>query len=774
MKEIEAAYRMKKPGKFMAMVMSALTGEECTPTNLGEFEEKYPNEFKEMKHILDIDFPREVKNYNNGFGVTGNPIDEFAKYLWTRVSEHKEDFDLVFPKNGKSLEIETGTLQLIQVAAIQVIDLKESAQDESNKKNAQALYTSFVNCSISFDEFVRKAHALNEKENKVRNPNLVPDVNSKMQDADQTYRQTSENEAGWENLKKNCLYERKYGYTVYEIQNQEDLAAVADNEGWCVAHKGESGKRFFYQTYGGGPYYLICIGDEKPFILMHPRSGQFKTSHNDDPFKNRSYLDRPSRTSIFEYAKEILEATKDKSGWNGTYYKDFRLLENPESVSAPEYDFAEIIASKNCPADLLSEALKSTDENVIIDVVKSSNVPYENLYKLAEAAHPKKDINILTTIAMSPLLDDKLADLLLLKNKYTSINIAKNDKCSPAIMKKIIVGKYDGSGTAMVALLGKPYCTDKLIEKYIERPEFYQSEEMYRTILTNQKLSTALLLKVMDKVNKMPEGTPKINITELCYKHPSLPKSYLTDTIKKVDKLKKEYDEVHKNEEHPTPYRLSPEDEKELILTLRNPNCSADMLAQVTNMFYKNPNHSKILLAVAENPSTPERSLLKISEKIRKNIDVAIALVNNKNCPFNALMASAKLLDEALDNKSNRTELMNAILRNQYCTDKMKDELIYRKTFENIRDTIFPEKMLYELSFDEDIDIAYISRMQLKKVHGKTVEDNGNIYDMNGNLVYQYKPKKALSQAKASSKKYDRIVASVVESEIALKITKSY
>lgn len=781
MKEIEAVYKMKKPGKFMSMVMTTLTGEECTPTTLGDFEQQYPNEFKQMKKLLDIDFPREVRNYNNTFGVTGNPIDEFAKYVWTRVSENKEDFDLMFDKGLNGIEIKRNTLLAIQVATYQVIDLKETSQDNGIKNAAKALYTSFANCSISFTDFAEKAHALNERENKNNNKNLVPSANSQMQDADQSYRQTSSNEVGWEKLKKDCLYDRKYGFTVYEINDQEDLAAVADGEGWCVAHKGNSGKTMFYDCYHGGPYFLICLGDEKPYILMHPKSHQFKTPHNSSPFSGQNKADRPSRAKIFEYAKQILEDTKGRSGWDGQYSGDFVKLQNPEELEVLDYDFTQIIANANCPKDTLEKAVQSTDENIIINVVKNEKIPYDNLVKLAESVNPTTQIDILNTIAMSSQLDDNLANLLLKKNRYTSINIAKNDKCSVAIMKKIITGKYDPSGTAMIAFLGKPYCTEKILEKYIENNKFYQNEEMYRSLLTNPKLTPKMIQTVMDKVEKMPEGSTKINIQALCYKHPNLPVSYLKESISKVDRLKKEYEEIHKNEEHPTPFNLSGEEEKNLEMVLRNPKCSPDMLAQVTNMFFKQADQARILVAVAENPSTPERSLLKIAERVRKNIDLAVALVNNRNCPFNALMASAKVLDEAQDKKKDRSALLNAIMKNQYCTDKLKEEVLYRKTFENIRDTIFPEELLYPLVIDEDMDIAHVARQQLLKVHHKTVDENGNIIDENGNIVYRNKASNALpaqdaTSEKTSSKrnKYNRIVASVIESEIALRITREF
>lgn len=780
MKEIEAAYKMKKPGKFMAAVMTALTGEECTPTTLGQFEESHPVEFGQMKKLLDVDFPREIRNYNNTFGVTGNPIDEFAKYIWTRVSENKDDFDLMFEKGLNGLDIKKNTLLHLQVATYQVIDLKETSQDNSIKNAAKNLYTSFANCSISFDEFVKKAHELNERENKGNNPNLVPSVKSQAQDADQSYRQNSSNEIGWEKLKKDCLYDRKYGFTVYEINNQEDLAAVADNEGWCVAHKGNSGKTMFYNVYHGGPYYLICLGDEKPYILMHPKSHQFKSPNNGNPFSGKNKADRPSRAKIFEYAKQILEDTKSRSGWDGQYSGDFRQLENPEELDVLDYDFTQIIANANCPQDTLKKAIESTDDNVIINVVKNERIPYENLVNLAKTVDAYRQIDILNTIAMNSQLDDALARLLLKRNRYTSINIAKNDKCSPAIMKEIIVGKYDPSGTAMIAFLGKPYCTEKILEKFIDNNKFYQNEEMYRSLLTNPKLTPGMLKKVMDKVDKMPEGSMKVNIQELCYKHPNLPTSYLQESISKVDQLKKEYEEKHKDEEHPTPFELSKEDEQKLALALKNPKCNPQMLAQVTNMFFKQADQAKILVSVAENPSTPERSLLKIAERVRKNIDLAIALVNNKNCPFNALMASAKVLDEAQDKKKERNALLTAIMNNQYCTDKMKQEVLYRKTFENIRDTIFPEELLYPLVVDDDVDIAYVAREQLKKVHGKTVDDDGNIHDKDGNIVfYNRKPEndstpRQTEPKESSTSKASRIVASLVTGEIALRIAKGF
>jgi hypothetical protein len=143
-------------------------------------------------------------------------------------------------------------------------------------------------------------------------------------------------------------------------------------------------------------------------------------------------------------------------------------------------------------------------------------------------------------------------------------------------------------------------------------------------------------------------------------------------------------------------------------------------------------------------------------------------------------MASAKMLDEAQDKKKERNALMTAITNNQYCTDKMKQEILYRKTFENIRDTIFPEELLYPMVVDEDVDIAYVAREQLKKVHGKTVDEDGNIHDKDGNIVFYNKKTEGDAVPRKDRKKKssmgieDRIVASIVTGEIALRITKDF
>lgn len=734
MKTIEAA--KIQYGALQATMINKITG------NTSYTKRDMKQAMEENKEVYDDVCTKYIPVFktklaeHNHIGNTREPKEKYEQYIVARAAGDDADFDNLFDMDtNKKITVKEGILT----------ELQRAFDSYFKCENAMTVATDFRNLTadindpngqcprISFEDFCRKAAEMEARKNN-ENPN------QKVENA--IYRQKTREEIGWDNIHEKCKKITGYGFTCYPINEQKLLNDVAHDINWCVAKDGHSGLNY-WKMYGGGPYYLICRGGDVPFILMHARSHQFK-GVDDSPFKTTGTVDRPSRAKIFQFAIDVLN--NEAKEWDGEYvdkkwgYKDFQVLKTVPELDVANYDFLSLLSDPNCPSKLLQEAMKQEkEEDVANAVAQNEQCPYRNLVKMATKTNSTA---ILVTIARNPQLDDNLAELLLQKNKNCAFAITQNPKCSQDMMKKILDSVPDPTDGMKAGYLAKDYCPVDFMWQCVNMDKgrrFLSSPMMYNALLSNPKAPKEILDYVINQVSNLPPSKMQTNILSLCYKHPNCAKEKIQEKLKALKELKEQYNKENANNPHPAPFRISPQDKADLEVVLKNPNLSddigdiRDILAQVTNMFYKQPDHAEILMSVAENPNTPPESINKIVGRIRQNIDLATALVKNPNCPYSALDKATKMLDSSAGNDRQRTRLLNAILRNRNCTEDIKNRLLYRKTFENIRDTIFPEKLLIPLCTDEDEDIRYIANIQLNQVYKKQVLPDGTVVPLQDN-----------------------------------------
>lgn len=689
----------------------------------------------------------------NHFGNTGTPNDKFEQYVVARVAGDDQDFSKVFRISNGNVKLEGDCMEQVQRGFESYLKCDNVVLVSNDFRRISAgINANGKDPSMPFDQFVTDSVAMEAKKN-----NEDPD--KKLEKA--IFKHKTREEIGWDNIDAQCQKETGYGFTCYVINEYKLLNDVAHDIHWCVARdSGDSwvgGGKKWWDYYGGGPYYLICRGSDIPYILMHARSHQFKGT-DDRPFQTVGTVDRPSRAKIFQFAIDVLN--KYATEWDKKFTGDFAILQTVPQLDVMEYDFLSLLSDPNCPSRLLQEAMKmEKEENVANAIAHNAQCPYRNLVKMVNAK--KVDTSVLLAIADSSQLDDNLAEMILAKNPNCAYVISKNPKCSEKIMNKII--GLDKTGGIMAGYLRKEYCPEEVMWKAVRDDQshlFWKNAEMYRSLLLNPITPKEILNYVIGEASKLPDNDIKNQILSLCYQHPNCAKEMIEEKLKSISTLRAQFNQQHQNDTHPAPFELNPQDKKDLEVVLKNPQCDPQILAQVTNWFWKQPDHAEILMSVAQNPSTPENSIMKIVSRIRSNIDLATALVKNPNCPYNALEKATKLLDTATGNDKQRTRLLNAILRNRNCTQDIKDALLYRKTFENIRDTVFPEDRLIPLCTDPDEDIAYIANIQLNQVYKKQVLPDGTV------APYEKGDKKASV--------INRIAQNLTMQHIAMKIAKDF
>lgn len=745
-------------GALQAKIINELTGNTTSYTKRDMVDAHNNNRAEFDKSTTAIESLRSKIATLNHFGRTGSPEDKFEQYIVARAASDSEDFNRIYTIENGNARFSSNAIEEVQRAFDSYLKCDGVTFVSSEfRKISAGINAQGKDPSMSFAEFARDAIAMEAKKNN-------EDPAKKIENA--IFKHKTREELGWDDIHQQCKKKTGYGFTCYIINEYSLLNNVAHDIRWCVARdSGDSwvgGGKKWWDYYGGGPYYLICRGADIPFILMHARSHQFKGT-DDQPFQTVGTVDRPSRAQIFQFAIDVLQT--EAKEWDGEYedkkfgYRDFQILKTVPQLDVIEYDFLSLLADPNCPSRLLQEAMRmEKEENVANAIVKNAQCPYKNLVKLINSK--KVSISILLAISESEQLDDNLAEMILAKDSRCAYAISKNPKCSEKIMKKII--GLDTTGGILAGYLRKEYCPLDVMWKAVredQRHLFWQNQEMYRSLLMNPATPKEILDYVISEASKVPDNDIRHQILSLCYQHPHCAKEMVAEKLKAINVLRTQYNQQHQNDTHPAQFQLSEEDKRDLEIVLKNPQCEPAILAQVTNWFYKQPDHAEILMSVAQNPSTPENSIMKIVERIRSNIDLATALVRNPNCPFAALDKATKLLDTAAGNDRQRTRLLNAILRNKNCTQDIKDALLYRKTFENIRDTIFPEDKLIPLCTDPDIDIAYIANQQLHQVYKKQIMPDGTIGPYESNKT---------------SSVINRIARNITQQHIAFRIAKDF
>lgn len=240
------------------------------------------------------------------------------------------------------------------------------------------------------------------------------------------------------------------------------------------------------------------------------------------------------------------------------------------------------------------------------------------------------------------------------------------------------------------------------------------------------------------------------------------------DRLDEISEKHSEYDrKLHSHQlgEHPEPFTINERDKHSLSLILSNPQCDGKTLAEIAGWFNNRPDDAEILIAIAENPNTPAKTIMNIVKNIRINLNLAISLIKNPNCPPGALKEAAILVDKAAVRANDRTriKLINSIIENKNCTDQIKDTILYRPTFENIRDTVFPQDKLIELCNSDDIDVAHIAKLRLEQTYHKRLLPDGTVESTTSN-----------EKTSNVNRKMNHIVASIVSDHIAVVVAKSF
>lgn len=740
--------------KFQAVFINhMLDGKtDYTPQTLKDAVEQNKPEFDKAGKVLDDLISKIINNNHVGEGNNADP--KFEEYLVARCACDKDDMDLLIKKVGDNYNIDERLIERLAQSFHQYNlsdNVPACARLHNEVKKGIKADGPKDTPSMSFEDFCDKCQQMEDQRT---------NTNTEEKSTKLDFVRRSREEMGWDRIHKECKTIKKDGFTCYVLTDFQQLNDVAHATTWCVAHDSShpwGGGLGWWNKYGGGPYYLICTGDDKMYALLHPKSHQLQDpKHN--TLSPSAVVDRPSKTKIFDFVKYILQnETKD---WDGKYSGDLGVLARVPTLSTIKYDFLRLITDPNCPKNDLEQAMEETDNEEIAQAVAQNNgIPYDNLVNMANSTNSTA---ILQSIATNSKLDDRLADILLNKGGESVVfQLAMNPKCTLNTYKKM--QKIDPRRRYMIGFLRKDFCPVKIIEWYLEedsKMEAYKNAELYRSILMNPIVPQNVLTETIKRASQLPDSLQKDEILELCYKHPNCAKQMIAQKLKSLKALKEQYNAQTQNQAHPAPFTISDKDKRDLEIVLQNPSCDPDVLAQVTNLFYKQPDHAEILMSVAKNPSTPEASILKIVERIRSNIGLAAALVSNPNCPYKALKPATELLDSASAEDTNKTRLINAIIRNKNCDEQTKAKILYRPTFENIRDNIFPESLLIPLCQSKDEDIAWIAAEQLRQVYHKEVAEDGSVMKIEDRTA-----------SVKDVKRMDRIARSVMAGAIAFKIT---
>lgn len=748
-----------KVGKLQSAIVNALCDnatsyepKDLATTALSERPEEVKKSNDLIKKLMD-----KIKYYNH-FGEMQTDNQQFEAYIVKRAESSPNDFGILFRGAGKNMKLcQDSIFSELQSCWEWMLGAKDSQQPDV-KKIYDEIDKGTRNWSVGYEDFRTKSNRMHELQHGVTEDDKEEAGKIKK----------SREEAGWDVLKKDCVFMKEYGFTCYKITEFSQINNVAHKSPWCVTWD-SGGENYFYR-FGSQkpPYYLITVGDEQLYALLNPSSHQFKSFWDDyNPFQIKGKVDRPSKTKIFDFANDILKKASD---FDGKYEGDLSVLQNPVEIELDTINFVDLLASRNCPEDQMEEAIENTsNEEMVSAITRNPNCPYENLMMLANSQSTER--SVLQAIGASPKLDDDLAKVLLDRDRSTSRTIALNQKCSEATMKRIINGKYDNTGSAFAGLLRQDYCKKEYVDYFVKQDKsnlLYKNAEMYRSLLLNQKTDKETLEYVIQKTNTLQDSQKKNEIIALCYKHPNIGTKVVRDRLDEISEKHSEYDrKLHSHQlgEHPGPFTIDEQEKHALSLILSNPQCDGKTLAEIASWFNNRPDDAEILIAIAENPNTPAKTIMNIVKNIRTNLNLALALIKNPNCPPGALKEAAILVDKAAVRANDRTriKLINSIIENKNCTDQIKDMILYRPTFENIRDTVFPQDKLIELCKSDDIDIAHIAKLRLEQTYHKKLLPDGTVESTNSN-------------EKKSSVKYkmNHIVASIVSDHVAVKIAKSF
>ena len=303
-----------------------------------------------------VDFQSEVKKWALKLGNFSN---QFQECVYTRCGKEDEDFKYVFGDDKKPDMIGKSYQHKVN----DIYDALKNAllfKEGKFKERAEKILEGFKKKNEKLETLVAENNKILADNNK----------NSGMDENDgRTLDQQEED--SWKHLEENCEELHEGAWHVYRVDEYEDLRNVAaDCTGWCVARR-DSGRGYFYGTYGP-PYYLFCKGRRKPTILMHIESQQFK-GVDDAKFEP----DRPSSVEAIEIGRKMLDELGELHRFSD--YEDFSIFNEEIELGNPVLDNANIISSAS--EDELLRMLDNTDSQTTINMIAKASCNYNVLMK---------------------------------------------------------------------------------------------------------------------------------------------------------------------------------------------------------------------------------------------------------------------------------------------------------------------------------------------------------------------------------------------------------
>ena len=286
----------------------------------------------------------------------GNSSNIFLDCLYDRCANDDESFKYVFGERDSLYYYRKS----YEVALDSLYDAFKNCEEFSKEgrlmKRAQKIFNGFKQKNTTLKELVDGMNQILADNNR----------NNEKED-DRTLDQQEED--SWSNLEEHEVFSSD-GWHVYRVDEYEDLRNVAaDCSSWCVARR-DSGRDYFYRTYGP-PYYLFSKGRRNPFILMHIESQQFK-GLDDRKFN----ADRPTSYDAIEIGREFLDEIGELHDYSS--YDDFSVF-NEDNVLPDSPELANAIRNASD-----AEQLKILDtDNTLADYdyIFGSSMNYDVLAK---------------------------------------------------------------------------------------------------------------------------------------------------------------------------------------------------------------------------------------------------------------------------------------------------------------------------------------------------------------------------------------------------------
>ena len=304
-------------------------------------------------------FQSEAKKYANKIGNSSNI---FLDCIYDRCANDDDSFKYMFGEDNDKTRYVKCYEHILNELYDAFVNSEEFSKEGRFMQRAKAVFNGFKGKKTTLEQLVKDMNQILVDNN--RNSGNEDDNDER------TFEQKEDD--SWKVLEANEEYSRGEWH-VYRVDEYEDMRNVAGRcSNWCVA-RADSGRSYFYGTYGP-PYYLFCKGKRNPWILMHIPSEQFK-GLDDDKFEP----DRPTSYEAIEIGRDFL----DSMGELLNYYdedEDFSVFnEDNEFVEEPELDDQNIIDGAS--DEELSRMLDGTDSSYTILRIVETTSDYDVIMK---------------------------------------------------------------------------------------------------------------------------------------------------------------------------------------------------------------------------------------------------------------------------------------------------------------------------------------------------------------------------------------------------------